>query len=189
MNEQFESVAIDVADLNVGDVYCRIHGDYNSTYAEVMLRYGLVTNILVEGDTRLVVVLERGKEQYSNEMVVESRVFKPGQDVHLFEAENSAFHPLMHQLAESIVAKRKSVEADLNKVIELEFQLEEIHRLHHAMNEPKFEDVLASIFGGTAMMSPMADATPPWDGEDDEPKDPGEDPIADGELGDSPTRP
>ena len=128
---QVEGKIITITSLDVGDVYVRL--DVESGFNETRLRYGVVSNILANGEEIVIIAVERGKARYSNTLEVVTKVFKTGEDLQLFAADMTSFAVELESMTEAVAQQRKAAEAELARVSELELAIEDLHGLRHSI--------------------------------------------------------
>ena len=126
-----EGKIVTITTLDVGDVYVRL--DVESGYNESRLRYGVVSNILANGEEVVIIAVERGKARYSNTLEVVTKVFKTGEDLQLFAADMTSFAVELESMTEAVSQQRKAAEAELARVSELELAIEDLHGLRHSI--------------------------------------------------------
>ena len=135
---QVEGKVVTITTLDVGDVYVRLESSGND-FDSSRLRYGVVTNILANGEEIVIIAVERGKARYGSDVEVLTKTFKTGEDLQLFAADMTSFKNELRAIEDAVAIKRRVAEADIARVVELESQIEEMHGLVHSIERDDLE--------------------------------------------------
>lgn len=103
-----------VTELKKGDVYKRL--DDGSSYSEEKVLYGIVTDVLYNGEDAAIQSMEF-KPGY-RELDVDFKVFSGGKDIKVFPAEQSELSSYLSSVVESIEHDIKSKKDELLKAEE-----------------------------------------------------------------------
>lgn len=133
-----EGKILTITTLAVGDVYIRL--DTQGSQDDTRLRYGVVTNILANGEEMVLVAIERGKSRYGSDIEVSTKTFKTGEDLQLFAADGTSFLAEVNQLTDAAESKVRAAERELVKAQAMLTDVESMRAL-----EPSLDEVLHRV--------------------------------------------
>ena len=144
---------ITITTLEVGNVYVRLEED--STYNESQLKYGVVTQVMHNGEDAIITAIERSKSQYGNTIEVNIKVFKTADNLKLFHADPVTFRTEMDKLTAAfdrqVTAARKELQGKIDQRARFEqtLLLTLTEPTHSVGSMSEIETVDEAVEGGT----------------------------------------
>lgn len=113
------ATVINLVSLEEGNVYVRI--DDSNSYSGDKIKYGVVTQVLHNGETAVITALEHSTT-YSG-VEVTRKVFQTGDDLKIFHCTVTAWETHAANLAEIVQRQVRDAEKALEKAQELQAQV------------------------------------------------------------------
>ena len=124
---------VTITNLEVGNVYIRM--DEDASYNESQLKYGVVTDILHNGENAAIVAIERSKERYGDGISVATKVFKTEDELQLYHVSVEAFEAHVADLEGAVQRQVREAEKALESKLDLQRQVAGLRDL--TLSEPR----------------------------------------------------
>ena len=129
-----EATVVTILNLKKGDIYLRIDNKESST-GEEALKYGVVSDILHNGEDSVIIAIERYKAKWSDAINVERKVFQTNESLKLFHADKESFQLFVKSLEETQQRNVDAADRALAKALDLRKEIQKLRTL--TLSEPE----------------------------------------------------